>query len=85
MIYNTITGNTDAVEENGEAVRLYQNFWRFIKGKYEKGHKFSFSFKKNVKKCEISTRLLTVLTMRVILHAEQRKREKEIFQFQQRC
>ena len=37
------------------------------------------------KKCEISTRLLTVLTMCVILHAEQRKREKEIFQFQQRC
>ena len=33
----------------------------------------------------ISTHLLTVLTMRVILHAEQRKREKEIFQFQQRC
>mgnify|MGYP001443493573 CR=1 FL=1 len=31
MIYNTITGNTDAVEENGEAVRLYQNFWRFTK------------------------------------------------------
>ena len=34
---------------------------------------------------KISTHLLTVLTMRVILHAEQRKREKEIFQFQQRC
>lgn len=31
MIYNTITGNADAVEENGEAVRLYQNFWRFTK------------------------------------------------------
>ena len=27
MIYNAITGNTDAVEENGEAVRLYQNLW----------------------------------------------------------
>ena len=26
-IYNAITGNADAVEENGEAVRLYQNFW----------------------------------------------------------
>ena len=33
----------------------------------------------------ISTHILTVLTMRAILHAEQRKREKEIFQFQQRC
>ena len=31
MIYNAITGNADAVEENGEAVRLYQNFWRFTK------------------------------------------------------
>lgn len=30
-IYNAITGNADAVEENGEAVRLYQNFWRFTK------------------------------------------------------
>ena len=27
MIYNAITGNPDAVEENGEAVRLYQNLW----------------------------------------------------------
>ncbi len=27
MIYNAITGNLDAVEENGEAVRLYQNLW----------------------------------------------------------
>ena len=27
----------------------------------------------------ISTRLLTVLIMRVIVHTEQRKREKEIF------
>ena len=27
MIYNAITGNIDAVEENGEAVRLYQNLW----------------------------------------------------------
>ena len=27
MIYNTITGNADAVEENGDAVRLHQNFW----------------------------------------------------------
>ena len=31
MIYNTITGNADAVEENGEAVRLHQNFWSFTK------------------------------------------------------
>ena len=30
-IYNAITGNADAVEENGETVRLYQNFWRFTK------------------------------------------------------
>ena len=29
----------------------------------------------------ISTHILTVLTMRVILHTEQRKREEEIFQF----
>lgn len=27
MIYNAITGTPDAVEENGEAVRLYQNLW----------------------------------------------------------
>ena len=27
MIYNAITGNSDAVEEDGEAVRLYQNLW----------------------------------------------------------
>ena len=27
MIYNAITGNADAVKENGEAVRLYQNLW----------------------------------------------------------
>lgn len=27
MIYNAITGNTDAVKENGQAVRLYQGFW----------------------------------------------------------
>ena len=27
MIYNVLTGNADAVEENGEAVRLHQNFW----------------------------------------------------------
>ena len=27
MIYNAITGNPDAVEEDGEAVRLYQNLW----------------------------------------------------------
>lgn len=27
MIYNAITGNADAVEESGEAVRLYQNLW----------------------------------------------------------
>ena len=26
-IYNAITGNADAVKENGEAVRLYQNLW----------------------------------------------------------
>lgn len=30
-IYNAITGNADAVEENGEAVRLHQNFWSFTK------------------------------------------------------
>jgi hypothetical protein len=29
-----------------------------------------------LRKCEISTRLLTVLIMRVIVHTEQRKREK---------
>ena len=27
MIYNAITGSPDAVKENGEAVRLYQNLW----------------------------------------------------------
>ena len=27
MIYNAITGNADALKENGEAVRLYQNLW----------------------------------------------------------
>ena len=27
MIYNAITGTPDAVEEDGEAVRLYQNLW----------------------------------------------------------
>ena len=27
MIYNAITGTPDAVKENGEAVRLYQNLW----------------------------------------------------------
>lgn len=27
MIYNAITGTSGAVEENGEAVRLYQNLW----------------------------------------------------------
>ena len=27
MIYNAITGDTDAVKENGQAVRLYQGFW----------------------------------------------------------
>ena len=27
MIYNAITGSADAVEENGEAVRLYQDLW----------------------------------------------------------
>ena len=27
MIYNAVTGNADAVEQNGEAVRLYQNLW----------------------------------------------------------
>lgn len=27
MIYNAVTGTPDAVEENGEAVRLYQNLW----------------------------------------------------------
>ena len=27
MIYNAITGTPEAVEENGEAVRLYQNLW----------------------------------------------------------
>ena len=50
MIYNTITGNTDAVEENGEAVRLYQNFWRFTKVYYmqNKGRKKSSSFNNDV-------------------------------------
>ena len=27
MIYNAITGSSDAVKENGEAVRLYQDLW----------------------------------------------------------
>ena len=27
MIYNAITGNPDAVKENGQAARLYQGFW----------------------------------------------------------
>lgn len=27
MIYNAITGTPDVVQENGEAVRLYQNLW----------------------------------------------------------
>ncbi|MGF0091923.1 hypothetical protein ACQRC4_01670 [Lachnospiraceae bacterium SGI.066] len=27
MIYNAVTETPDAVEENGEAVRLYQNLW----------------------------------------------------------
>ena len=27
MIYNAITGASDAVKENGAAVRLYQNLW----------------------------------------------------------
>ena len=28
MIYNAITGNPDAVKENGQAARLYQGFWK---------------------------------------------------------
>ncbi len=27
MIYNAITGSADAVKEDGEAVRLYQDLW----------------------------------------------------------
>ncbi|MFR3402399.1 MAG: hypothetical protein ACLTER_04645 [Ruminococcus sp.] len=42
MIYNTITGNTDAVEENGEAVRLYQNFWRFTKENMKRDTNLAF-------------------------------------------
>lgn len=50
MIYNTITGNTDAVEENGDGSPFVPEFLEIHKGKCEKGHKFSFLFKINVKK-----------------------------------
>ena len=46
MIYNTITGNTDAVEENGEAVRLYQNFWRFTKENMKRDTNLAFHLRK---------------------------------------
>jgi hypothetical protein len=48
MIYNTITGNTDAVEENGEAVRLYQNFWSSTRENVKRGTNLVF----HLRKCE---------------------------------
>lgn len=47
-IYNAITGNADAVEENGEAVRLYQNFWSSTSENVKRGTNLVF----HLRKCE---------------------------------
>ena len=47
-IYNAITGNADAVDENGEAVRLYQNFWSSTRENVERGTNLVF----HLRKCE---------------------------------
>ena len=47
-IYNAITGNADAVEENGEAVRLYQNFWSSTRENVKRGTNLVF----HLRKCE---------------------------------
>ena len=41
-IYNAITGNADAVEENDETVRLCQNFWSFTKENVKRGTNLVF-------------------------------------------
>ena len=53
MIYNTITGNTDAVEENGEAVRLHQNFWNSTRENVKRGTNLAF----HLRKCEKNVKL----------------------------
>ena len=47
-VYNAITGNADAVEENGEAVRLYQNFWSSTRENVKRGTNLVF----HLRKCE---------------------------------
>lgn len=42
-IYNAITGNADAVEENDETVRLCQNFWSFTKENVKKNVKLALT------------------------------------------
>ena len=52
-IYNAITGNADAVEENGEAVRLYQNFWSSTRENVKRGTNLVF----HLRKCEKNVKL----------------------------
>lgn len=46
MIYNVLTGNADAVEENGEAVRLHQNFWSSTRENVKRGTNLAFHLRK---------------------------------------
>ena len=53
MIYNAITGNQDAVKENGQAARLYQGFWTATNEKdYEKLYGYATGIYENAYSCD---------------------------------
>lgn len=53
MIYNAITGNPDAVKEDGQAVRLYQGFWTATNEKdYEELYGYATGIYENAYSCE---------------------------------
>ena len=53
MIYNAITGNPDAVKENGQAARLYQGFWTATNEKdYEELYGYATGIYENAYSCD---------------------------------
>ena len=53
MIYNAITGNSDAVKENGQAARLYQGFWTATNEKdYEELYGYATGIYENAYSCD---------------------------------
>lgn len=53
MIYNAITGNQDAVKENGQAARLYQGFWTATNEKdYEELYGYATGIYENAYSCD---------------------------------